>query len=112
MPRSNLRCSCRSVGMIGRLPKAGAPHAASGRLLFLVPVAVGLYRSQAVSRGRGDLWPEGQSQAGRAGRSFLRDRRIAVDEASSGAAALPDGGVAALARQARPELSVAAEKLA
>src|SRR6266851_7774333 len=42
----------------------------------------------------------------------LRDRRPAADEASSGAAALPDGRAAALARQAWPEFSSSAGELA
>src|SRR5947209_17507802 len=90
----------------------GVTHAAPGRLLFLVPVALGLYRGEAVSRRRGNLRSQGQIQAGGAGRSVLGDRWIAADEKASGAAALPDGGVAALARQTRPEILIAAEKLA
>src|SRR5436305_6534185 len=45
--RSNLHCAGRSVGMIARVicPQLESPHAASGRLLFLVPVALGLYRA-------------------------------------------------------------------
>src|SRR5713226_3516210 len=42
----------------------------------------------------------------------LRDRRPAADKASSGAAALPDGRAAALARQAWPEFSSSAGELA
>ena len=55
---------------------------------------------------------QGQSQAGGAGRSVLGDRRPAADEAPSGAAALSDGRTAALARQARAEISSAAGELA
>jgi hypothetical protein len=61
---------------------------------------------------RKNLRSEGESQAGGAGRSVLGDRRPAADEAPSGAAALPDGRVAALARQARPEIPSAAGELA
>ena len=37
----------RSVGMLERSanPASRSPHAASGRLLFLVSIAVGLYRA-------------------------------------------------------------------
>ena len=63
-------------------------------------------------RSRKYLRSQGESQAGGAGRSVLGDRRIAADEAPSGAAALPDGRTAALARQARPEIPSAAGELA
>src|SRR5580698_10512670 len=66
-------------------------HAASGRLLFFAAIPVGLYRAPDVPRRRRHLWPQGQSQAGGAGRPVLGDRRAAADEAPSGAAALPDG---------------------
>ena len=55
---------------------------------------------------------ESQPQTGDAGRSVLGDRRLAAFEAPSGAAALPDGRAAALARQARPEFPSAAGELA
>src|SRR5438445_4863394 len=43
---------------------------------------------------------------------FFGDRRLAPDEAPPGTAALPDGRTAALARQARTEISSAAGELA
>src|SRR4051812_14189283 len=73
---SNLRCECRSVGMTAtEICLAGVPHAAPSRLLFLVPVALGLYRAPVVLRGRGNLRAEGELQAGGAGRPVLGDRR-------------------------------------
>src|SRR6266481_6090261 len=63
-------------------------------------------------RPRKYLRSKGESQAGGAGRSVLGDRRAAADEAPPGAAALPDGRAAALARQARPEIPSAAGQLA
>src|SRR3984893_1463767 len=91
---------------------ARSPHAASGRLLFLVSIAMGLYRAQIVQGSRKYLRSQGESQAGGAGRSVLGDRRAAADEAPPGTAALPDGRTAALARQARPEIPFAAGELA
>src|SRR4030095_6083853 len=88
-----------------------SPHAASGRLLFFVSVAVGLYRTQAVSGCRKYLRSQGKSQARGADRPVLGERWIAADEAPSGAAALSDGGAAALARQAGPEIQPAAVEL-
>src|SRR5258708_1948513 len=89
-----------------------SPHAASGRLLFLVSVAVGLRRTSGFSEPRKRLRSQGKSQARGAARPVLGDRRAAADEAPPGAAALPDGRVAALARQARPEIPSAAGELA
>src|ERR1700716_3780151 len=89
-----------------------SPHAASGRLLFFVSIAVGLYRTQTVSGRRKCLRSQGESQAGGPGRFVFGDRRIPVDEAPSGSAALPDGGIEAVARQARPQIPSAAGQLA
>src|ERR1700759_3084546 len=100
---ARLHASERSVGMISRLsaPLRRRSYASPDRLLFLALLALGLYRAQGLPRRRRDLRSEGQPQAGGAGRTVLRDRRLAADQASSGTAALSDDGIAALARQAR-----------
>src|ERR1700687_843770 len=89
-----------------------SPHAASGRLLFFASIPVGLYRPHIVPGRRKYLRSQSESQAGGAGRSVLRDRRPAIGEASSGAAALSDARTAALARQARPEIPSSTGELA
>src|ERR1700730_2899937 len=97
---SNARSCTVTAGLLGwaRAPQfpIRSPHAASGRLLFLAAIPVGLYRSQIVPGRRKYLRSQGDPQAGGAGRSVLGDRRVAADEAPSGAAALSDGRAAAL----------------
>src|ERR1700712_2185316 len=109
-----LRGFGRSVGMPQAIKRSPfrSPYAAPGRLLFLVSIAVGLCRASSLSESRKYLRSQGKSQARGAGRSVLGDRRTAADEAPSGAAAVSNGRVAALARQARPEIPPAAGELA
>src|SRR6185437_12446039 len=105
--RSFHRSCTAPAGLLGWPPttsQGNSQHAAPGRLLFFAAIAMGLYRAQGLSRSRGRARPQGQSQAGGAGRSVFGNRRIAADETPSGAAALPDGRAATLARQARPEI--------
>jgi len=83
--------------------RGGTSHVASGRLLFLAVISLGLYRPQGIPRRGRSPWSCGQPQAGGPGRPVLRNRRAAAGQASPGAAALPHGRTAALARQARPE---------
>src|SRR3954452_11381881 len=87
-------------------------YAASGRLLFFVSIPMGVYRARCVP-GRGkNLRSESELQAGGTGRSVFGNRRSATDEASPGPAAVPDGRVAALARQAWLEIPSPAGGLA
>src|ERR1039458_5049696 len=105
LPRGSiLPATGGSVGMTASNQLARSPHVASGRLLFFVSISMGLYRAQIVPGRRKHLRSQSESQAGGAGRPVRGDRRSAADEAPSGAAALPDGRAAALARQARPEI--------
>src|ERR1700733_10943734 len=89
-----------------------SPDVASDRLLFFAAIPVGLYRAQIVPGSRKYLRPQGEPQAGGAGRSVFGNRRPAAIEASSGAAALSPGRTAALARQAGPDISSSAGELA
>src|SRR3954463_4763286 len=73
---------------------------------------MGVYRARCVP-GRGkNLRSESELQAGGTGRSVFGNRRSATDEASPGPAAVPDGRVAALARQAWLEIPSPAGGLA
>src|SRR3954464_1558602 len=93
-----LRGFGRSVGMSQAVQRSRfrSPYAASGRLLFLVSIAVGLCRASGLQVSRKYLRSRGKLQTRGAGRPVLGDGRIAADEASSGAAALSHGRVAAL----------------
>jgi hypothetical protein len=73
---------------------------------------MGLCRTSGFSGPRKYLRSQGKLQTRGAGRPVFGDRRIAADEATSGAPALPNGRVAALARQRRPEIPPAAGELA
>src|ERR1700751_5519259 len=93
----------RSLAPVGALcwddgkppvPFVRRPHAPPDRLLFLVLVAMGLYRPQGLPRRRRDPWCAGEPQAGGAGRTVLRDRRAAAGQTPSGAAALSHDGAA------------------
>ena len=113
-----MRLARLRTGLLGcphakRQSPCRSPHAASGRLLFLVSIAVGLYRA---SDPFGDLVSTYDLKVNHKPvvlvDLFSETGGLPLDEAPSGAAALPDGRTAALARQARTEISSAAGELA
>ncbi len=116
MPGQDPSCSASdgSVGMIADIVFAftGARMPRQIDYYFSLPSPWAYIGHKTVPRRRRSLRSQGESQAGGAGRAVFGNRRAAADQAPSGAAALPHGRTAALARQARPEFPFSAEACA
>ena len=108
-----MRAACAAgAALYGLRGTDGSEHGTADRLLFFHSVTLGLYRPRDVRGACEEPRLQGRLQAGVPRRIVRGDRRPATRKTSPGASALSHDGIAALAREARLELSFEAAALA